>query len=173
MATDQSIKSGATACVCLLGARRLHVAWCGDSQLCLVKHRQVEFVTGTHKPNDDEERQRIEAAGGFVTNVGNTWRINDVLAVSRAFGDVAFAANGLVTCMPSTRIIELDGSEDFFIVGCDGLFEHVLMDDEFVQFVEECLATEQTQSNVAEALVNKAKSNGSTDNITAIFVKLK
>ena len=39
-----------------------------------------------HKPNRQDERTRIEDAGGVVVWAG-TWRVGGVLAVSRAFGD--------------------------------------------------------------------------------------
>ena len=39
-----------------------------------------------HKPNRQDERARIEEAGGVVVWAG-TWRVGGVLAVSRAFGD--------------------------------------------------------------------------------------
>ena len=39
-----------------------------------------------HKPNREDEQQRIEAAGGSVVWAG-TWRVSGVLAVSRSFGN--------------------------------------------------------------------------------------
>jgi serine/threonine protein phosphatase PrpC len=39
-----------------------------------------------HKPNRDDERDRIEDAGGQVVWAG-TWRVGGVLAVSRSFGN--------------------------------------------------------------------------------------
>ena len=93
--------------------------------------------------------------------------------MSRAFGDLAFQQNEMVTCEPECKSIELDGSEDYFIMGCDGFFEHVSLDGEFLQFVDETIAKEEEGPSVAEGLVNRAKENGSTDNISVIFVKLK
>ena len=52
--------------------------------------------------------------------------------------------------------------------GCDGLWESLEL-DELCAFVYE----NRNCGNIAEALVKKAKENGSTDNITAIFVLLK
>jgi serine/threonine protein phosphatase PrpC len=39
-----------------------------------------------HKPNREDERGRIEEAGGQVVWAG-TWRVSGVLAVSRSFGN--------------------------------------------------------------------------------------
>ena len=197
IAHEQSLRSGATACVCMLtdSNRLLHVAWCGDSQFCLIKNRRVEFLTDIHKPDSETEKRRIEAAGGYVSCTANTWRINDVLAVSRSFGDVAFQTNEMVTCQPDYKRIELDGSEEYFVLGCDGFFEHIDFDEELIRFVEERLserdncssavssseATELehvsrnslTSANMAELLVNRAKANGSSDNISVIFAQFK
>ncbi len=43
----------------------------------------VGYETQDHKPTDDAERRRIQAAGGYVLN----GRIDGGLAVSRALGD--------------------------------------------------------------------------------------
>ncbi|XP_014521201.1 probable protein phosphatase 2C 59 isoform X2 [Vigna radiata var. radiata] len=43
-------------------------------------------VSQDHKPDQTDERRRIEDAGGFVMWAG-TWRVGGVLAVSSAFGD--------------------------------------------------------------------------------------
>ena len=53
-------------------------------------------------------------------------------------------------------------------VGCDGLFESLNI-NELCQLVYENRAS----ADIAELLVNTAQNNGSTDNITAIFVLLK
>ena len=43
-------------------------------------------LSSDHKPNRDDERGRIEDAGGSVVWAG-TWRVGGVLAVSRSFGN--------------------------------------------------------------------------------------
>jgi serine/threonine protein phosphatase PrpC len=183
-ANESSIRSGSTACVCLLTeknrTRRLHVAWCGDSQFCLIKNGRVDFVNEPHKPSSESERARIEAVGGYVTCASGTWRINDTLAVSRSFGDCEFQGAGGLTCEPDVRTIELDGSEDYLILGCDGLFEHISLDAELCSFIDEAAVMStisnneaEKSPNLAELLVNRAKENGSSDNISAIFVRLK
>lgn len=46
----------------------------------------VVALSDDHKPNRNDEHDRIEAGGGAVIWAG-TWRVAGVLAVSRAFGD--------------------------------------------------------------------------------------
>lgn len=44
-------------------------------------------LTRDHHPGRDDEKARIEAAGGFV-RVWGVPRVNGILAVSRSIGDV-------------------------------------------------------------------------------------
>lgn len=48
----------------------------------------VKELTFDHHPDREDERRRVEAAGGNVTEWAGVVRINDQLAVSRAIGDV-------------------------------------------------------------------------------------
>ena len=73
---------------------------------------------------------------------------------------------------PELKHFDLDGSEDYFIIGCDGLWETLDL-NELCAFVYEQSTQMSTQDNMAESLVKKAQFNGSADNITAIFVLLK
>ena len=50
----------------------------------------VKELTRDHRPDRDEERTRIEAAGGSVLKWGDVPRVNGELAISRAIGDVSF-----------------------------------------------------------------------------------
>lgn len=54
------------------------------------RHLLVQELTRDHKPNRDDERSRVEAAGGFVLTLNGVPRVNGQLAVSRAIGDLSF-----------------------------------------------------------------------------------
>lgn len=43
-----------------------------------------------HHPDREDERSRVEAAGGYVLEWAGVLRVNGELAVSRAIGDVPF-----------------------------------------------------------------------------------
>lgn len=47
-------------------------------------------LTRDHRPDREDERLRIETAGGFVESYGGLPRVNGQLAVSRSIGDLAF-----------------------------------------------------------------------------------
>jgi len=178
----EPLRSGSTACLALMTSGNtespnsyftgLDVAWCGDTRFGLVKDGKLYFVTNEHKPDDLEEKARIEAAGGSVTFTSGAWRIDSALSVSRSFGDVDYQPS--VISDPEIKHFELDGSEDYFIIGCDGLWE-ALDQNELCSFIYENVVDSEDKNslNIAELLVRKAQSNGSLDNITAIFVLLK
>lgn len=50
----------------------------------------VKELTKDHHPGRDEERERVEAAGGFVSDWTLVPRVNGQLAISRAIGDLSF-----------------------------------------------------------------------------------
>ena len=144
------------------------MAWCGDTQFCIVKNGKLDFITKTHSPNNEQEKARIEKNGGSVSHVSNVWRLNGSLGVARSFGDVDYQTYGL-TCEPDTKYIELDGSEDYFILGCDGLWESL----DIASLCDTIYEQRNNVDDMAEYLVKLAKENGSSDNITAIFVLLR
>jgi len=177
-AKEESIRSGSTCCMSILTSdfenpyvfSGLDIAWCGDTRLCLVRNGKIVYLTEEHKPENEAEKSRILKAGGTVSFVSNAWRVNDSLAVSRSFGDMDYQPS--VIAEPEVKHFDLDGSEDYFIIGCDGLWETLDL-NELCSFVYEQSTQLSTQDNMAESLVKKAQFNGSADNITAIFVLLK
>ncbi len=92
----RSIKhSGSTATVVALTKDRLIVANAGDCRCVLFKMNELGqgqciALSTDHKPDREDEKQRIITAGGYVMRLPNdVWRVDGVLAVSRAFGDFA------------------------------------------------------------------------------------
>ncbi|WZY74671.1 hypothetical protein YC2023_021055 [Brassica napus] len=78
--------AGSTASTAILIGDRLIVANVGDSRAVISRGGNAIAVSRDHKPDQSDERERIENAGGFVMWAG-TWRVGGILAVSRAFGD--------------------------------------------------------------------------------------
>ena len=89
------MKSGSTCCLCFVYNSDptkhyytdLAIAWCGDTQFCLVKEGKISYFSRPHKPEHETERARIESFGASVSFIGNTWRVNGSLGVARAFGN--------------------------------------------------------------------------------------
>lgn len=158
-----------------------------DSRLVAIR------LSEDHKPIVPTEQKRIEARGGIVDLMG-VWRVfmpgpavfggrhisRWGLAVSRAFGDLLLKEperygclgvlpGGLVTAIPELRVIDLNPSEDrYLILACDGIWD-VLGDDDAVAVCSSQAAAE----SAATALVRRAYGDGSDDNLTALIVTWK
>ena len=113
-----------------------------------------------------DERERIEAAGGLVVWLG-VWRVNGNLSVSRAIGDAS--DKKYVIGEADVKSVELDGTEDYLVLACDGVWD-VVNGEELVECVQQYLGKGGTRQGVAKAIVEFAQSEGSGDNMTCIVV---
>ncbi|RLV95366.1 Protein phosphatase 2C 4 [Spathaspora sp. JA1] len=81
------INCGSTAIITLIINSCIYVANTGDSRCILsLDGGYAKTLSFDHKPSNMGERVRIENANGYILNS----RINEVLALSRAFGDFKF-----------------------------------------------------------------------------------
>lgn len=167
----ENLKSGTTAVCVLLRPKEqmLYVAWLGDSQALLVRNGQAVHVVNPHKPDRQDERERIEDMGGCVLFWG-TWRVNGQLAVSRAIGDLGYKP--YVTSEPDVTAVPLDGTEDFLVLACDGLWDFVTEEEAVMAVYEQISEAPGDIEAVSQRLVQLSKQQGSTDNISVIVVFL-
>ncbi|XP_057383134.1 protein phosphatase 1F [Balaenoptera acutorostrata] len=169
-ARRERLQSGTTGVCALIAGSTLHVAWLGDSQVVLVQQGQVVKLMEPHRPERQDEKDRIEALGGFVSHM-DCWRVNGTLAVSRAIGDVF--QKPYVSGEADTASQELTGSEDYLLLACDGFFD-VVPHQEVAGLVRSHLVGQQGSGlRVAEELVAAARERGSHDNITVMVVFLR
>ncbi|KAG6772923.1 hypothetical protein POTOM_024353 [Populus tomentosa] len=119
---NQNRDAGSTASTAILVGDRLLVANVGDSRAVICRGGNAIAVSRDHKPDQTDERQRIEDAGGFVMWAG-TWRVGGVLAVSRAFGDRLLKQ--YVVADPEIQEEKVDSSLEFLILASDGLWDVV------------------------------------------------
>lgn len=96
---------------------------------CLLAGNAVA-LSHDHKPMNDEEKQRIEAAGGTVSHAGGVPRVNGNLNLSRAIGDLKYKTNKdlpveaqIITAHPDVRVFELSSEDQFFLLACDGVWD--------------------------------------------------
>ena len=79
--------AGCTANVVLLTKDKYYVANAGDARAILyTKDEQVIALSTDHKPDLEHEKNRINKAGGYVSD----GRVNDNLNLSRAIGDLEY-----------------------------------------------------------------------------------
>lgn len=128
-AKAENLNSGTTALCAMYrkSEKKLFVGWCGDSQALIAKVGNVRQIVKKHSPEDESERKRIEKLGGVILFWGNSYRVNGALAVSRAIGDLLHKP--YVSAEPEIDCIQLDGDEDFVVLGCDGLWDMLTEDD--------------------------------------------
>ena len=85
-ATDSYDSSGCTSVTAMITPHFIVCANAGDSRCVMGTNKATKPLSEDHKPSDDGERRRIEAAGGRVQ-----WkRVDGDLAVSRALGDFQY-----------------------------------------------------------------------------------
>ena len=125
-----------------------------------------------------KERKRIEDAGGFIAMNG-VWRVQGILATSRAMGDFPLKDKKVVTCEPdilSFRLKKLDS--EFAILASDGLWD-THSNEEAVQFIKSSLnennktSRKQQIENAAKNLAIDSHRKGSTDNVTVVLLDFK
>merc|ERR1712146_786585 len=92
---------------------------------------EVVPLSTDHKPEDESERRRIEAADGFVTE-GR--RVKGVLALARSLGDASLQP--AVTHEPEIRAIKLTQEDTHVVMGCDGVWD-LLSNDDVLRIVTE------------------------------------
>ncbi|KAL7145069.1 hypothetical protein ABFS83_07G054200 [Erythranthe nasuta] len=166
-------RMGSTAVVVLVGKAEVVVANCGDSRAVLCRGGAVVPLSTDHKPDRADEKQRIEATGGSVTN-RNGWRLQGVLATSRSLGD--HYLKPYVTSVPEVTVVSRSNSDEFLIIATDGLFD-VVCNDAACELAKKCLASgrnsRQARAYVAAtSLAELAIAKGSKDNISIIVVQL-
>ena len=98
---------------------QMHVGNVGDCRAVLCQGGIAVDVTTDHKAVSTPEHIQITAAGGYVHN----GRLNGVLAVSRAFGDVAHKVDGQLIVTPDVYSHVIGPYDEFLLLASDGLFD--------------------------------------------------
>mmetsp|Transcript_39640 Transcript_39640/g.88827 ORF Transcript_39640/g.88827 Transcript_39640/m.88827 type:complete len:651 (+) Transcript_39640:43-1995(+) len=152
----------------------LVVASCGDSRAVLWrKESDVIEYTLDHRPSDQAERDRIEAAGGHVSEDFDPPRVDGQLACSRALGDFGFKKGPggntaqKVTCTPDVYHWTAQRG-DWLILASDGIWD-TLSNEQVVQHVR--TAAEQLGDTVARVL-SLCIEKEADDNLTLLAVEL-
>ena len=206
--------SGSCALFLLLINNLAYIVNVGDSR-CLISYNKGKIkraVTRDHKPNYEYEKERIIKNGGIIYQsqnivnfenknislegkilVGPYRVIPGRLSVSRTFGDVEAKLKefgglpNVVISEPDIYTINVEKDNvDYFILGCDGIFDQLSNDDIFdcvylvVNHNKNLLDKEnkninlhKTCGDIVNLILNASMERKSLDNITCIFVALK
>lgn len=168
--------SGSTGICAMVTDDYVYMINVGDSRAVL-SHVDEKAVWGTedHKPNNEVEQARIEAAGGSVMNR----RVNGDLAVSRAFGDFLYKAREdlpaqqqQVSVEPEISALPRKANAEYLILCCDGIWD-VMSNEEVVEFVRSAVAKGEVDLGcVSEMLIDTCLEKGSRDNMSAMIVAM-
>ncbi|KAK4038433.1 phosphatase 2C-like domain-containing protein [Parachaetomium inaequale] len=187
LATDRAILndpkyeeevSGCTACVGLITDDKIYIANAGDSRSVLGVKGRAKPLSFDHKPQNEGEKARITAAGGFV----DFGRVNGNLALSRAIGDFEFKKSAdlapeqqIVTAYPDVVVHEMGDDDEFLVIACDGIWD-CQSSQAVIEFVRRGIAAKQDLDKICENMMdNCLASNSETggvgcDNMTMVII---
>jgi protein phosphatase 1L len=165
-----SVTTGSTAIVMLRYKNKMWIGNVGDSRAIMNNGLNVIQLSQDHKPNEESEYKRITSLGGKVTKVqeGDAYRVNGVLAVSRAIGD--FALSPYVTWKPTITTFDLGRHNHYVFLATDGVWD-VLSSKQVIDIINNNIINE-TWKNIGNDIISIARSHGSGDNIACMFVIL-
>lgn len=162
---------GSTATVAVIKNGKIFVANAGDSRTVLCSNGTAIPLSQDHKPDREDEEQRIVKAGGAVLKNQGFWRVQGSLAVSRALGDKYW--HPYVIAEPEITMRTLDRQDEFLLLACDGIWD-VLDNQAAVNDVKDTLSKSNGNcTRAARLLACEALRKRSQDNISAIVVNLK
>ncbi|KAL8683636.1 MAG: hypothetical protein Q9186_000409 [Xanthomendoza sp. 1 TL-2023] len=189
LATDRAILSnpkyeeevsGCTASVGLISHTTIYVANAGDSRSVLGVKGRAKPLSFDHKPQNEGEKARICAAGGFV----DFGRVNGNLALSRAIGDFEFKKSAdlspeqqIVTAFPDVVAHNISDDDEFLVIACDGIWD-CQSSQAVVEFVRRGIAAKQSLSKISENMMDNCLAPSSEtggvgcDNMTMVVVAL-
>jgi len=172
------------------GESWLFVAHVGDSRAILASHRQgdptaftVTALTRDHRPDNEDEAERVQQAGGEIRKLReNSGAVRvfargqdrPALALTRTLGAAAAADCG-VSSEPEVSAYRLrPGVDALLVLGTDGLFEFCNNTDAAASLLKEGVTGAALQELCASSQRQWAKTsyNETVDDITAIAAML-
>lgn len=136
-------------------------------------------LTKDHHPDRDDERNRIEAAGGNVVEWAGVVRVNGELAVSRSIGDIPFKIYGVISTPEVTDWHPLSTNDSYLVASSDGIFEKLTSQEVCdVLWDEKIRASMNSEFNftvthsLADIIIKAAFERGSMDNMSVVVLQL-
>lgn len=166
VARMRKMDDGTTALAALAIGNQLTIANTGDSRAVLVKKNgRTTALSRDHKPDRNDERDRIARLGGSVVHWG-VWRVEGILAVSRAIGDRLLKE--YVIPDPEFVQCKISDEDSFLVLATDGLWDVV----DNAQVGRLLMRVKDAQEG-SEILTQKAFESATQDNVTVMVVDLR
>ena len=119
---------GTTANIMLIKNGVIYIANAGDSLSVMYKNKKAYNLNKEHQTVIESEKERVLKSGASIVG----YRINGMLNLTRAIGDLKFKSNfnlkrheQSVISLPEITKIEYTEDIDFIIMGCDGVWDCV------------------------------------------------
>ncbi|GAB4859931.1 hypothetical protein Ancab_011410 [Ancistrocladus abbreviatus] len=168
----EDVRGGSCCVTALIRNGNLVVSNAGDCRAVVSSSGIAEALTVDHRPSREDEKDRIEAMGGYIDCYHGIWRIQGSLAVSRGIGDRHLKQ--WVIAEPETKVHRLKPDSEFLILASDGLWEKVT-NQEAVDIARPlCIGTSKPEPLAAcKKLIEISASRGSTDDISVMLIPLE
>lgn len=166
---------GSCATIVLITNKKIVQANIGDCRSIIFDDDGI--ISETEDCTPEREYSRINAAGGAVVNCG-CFRVNSILAVSRAFGDNQlkkimgiYSPHGPVSVIPEI-IITPRSQGQHIVMGSDGLLDGFFKSSAQLVFeIKNQLKLSNSLGDICNKLSHKASAR-TTDDITMVLVSL-
>ena len=166
-------RCGCTVTGALITPHHFVIVNLGDSRSIVCRQKEVLFTTTDHSPSVYKERQRIEAADGFVRKN----RINNDLNISRALGNFSMKNNTrkrkiCQILSPEADVTVLDRSsekDDFLAIASDGIFRS-FSNAQLVDYITKRIPYKGYLDNLAGDVLDYCCHSKSRDNLTLILI---
>lgn len=119
----QDSAGGACCVTAIIEGQDIVISNVGDCRAVLCRGGLAEALTTDHKPENEDERKRIEDEGGYVQLHHGAWRVQGTLSISRSIGDAHIKR--WISAEPDTKILQLNQDMEFLVLASDGLWVKV------------------------------------------------
>ncbi|CAI5755603.1 unnamed protein product [Candida verbasci] len=177
------INCGSTGIIIVIINSIIYVANTGDSRCIISIKGKPKTLSFDHKPNNMSERVRIENSNGYIINN----RVNEILALSRAFGDFKFKLQFLqntrneylqknmnnlnkklihlppelfqVTVEPDVLLYDykVQNLPEFIVIACDGIWD-CFKNGQLIQLIRDKLVLGWRLNKIVEHILNTSLS---------------
>lgn len=157
----------------------------GDSRSALCRGGgKTVSLSEDHKPESEIESKRIKEAGGHIS----MGRVNGGLNLSRSMGDFDYKRNSqkqwheqMITVNPDVKEEPRNPSDEFIIMGCDGIWEQYVEDSSgMVNAIRKDVESGKKNIEIVKELLDRLLAKNTTesggigcDNMTAILIRLR
>ena len=189
--------SGSCGCMLMIHNNRCIIANVGDSRCVVIKNEKIDFTTVDHKPNTEEEKERITKAGGRIyqttrlfplyqngKEIEIPWRVSPGgLSVSRTFGDIEAkeekygGMKNVVVALPDITEYELSEEINFIVLGCDGIFD-VLSNEDLIECSRIAIREHKNKKvnelcgEIAGNIIKASLAKDSFDNVSCVVIAI-